>query len=49
MAFKFFWKFYFLFNVWQWCGDDYPFIHYRIMRWGSYNDYLPYWATWRLI
>ena len=33
-------------NVWEWCGDDYPFIHYRIMRGGSYNDYPPYATTW---
>ena len=26
-------------NVWQWCGDDYPFIHYRYMRGGSRSNY----------
>jgi len=26
-------------NVWQWCGDDYPNIHYRYMRGGSRTNY----------
>ncbi len=26
-------------NVWQWVGDDYPDIHYRFMRGGSYQNY----------
>ena len=33
-------------NVWEWCANDYPFIHYRYMRGGSYNDYPPYSTTW---
>ena len=26
-------------NVWQWCGDDYPYVHYRYMRGGSHTNY----------
>jgi len=26
-------------NVWQWTGDDYPKVHYRYMRGGSFNNY----------
>jgi len=26
-------------NVWQWCGDDYPDMHLRYMRGGSYANY----------
>ena len=26
-------------NVWQWVGDDYPNVHYRYMRGGSFNNY----------
>ncbi len=26
-------------NVWQWCGDDYPNLHYRYMRGGSRTNY----------
>jgi formylglycine-generating enzyme required for sulfatase activity len=26
-------------NVWQWCGDDYPNIHYRYLRGGSHENY----------
>jgi len=26
-------------NVWQWVVDDYPDIHYRFMRGGSYQNY----------
>ncbi|MEN8191956.1 MAG: SUMF1/EgtB/PvdO family nonheme iron enzyme [Bacteroidota bacterium] len=26
-------------NVWQWCGDDYPDVHYRYMRGGSRSNY----------
>ncbi|KAA3614141.1 MAG: formylglycine-generating enzyme family protein [Calditrichaeota bacterium] len=26
-------------NVWQWCGDDYPDLHYRYMRGGSRTNY----------
>jgi len=26
-------------NVWQWCGDDYPDMHLRYMRGGSYSNY----------
>lgn len=26
-------------NVWQWCGDDYPNVHYRYMRGGSRTNY----------
>ncbi len=26
-------------NVWQWCGDDYPDIHYRYLRGGSHTNY----------
>ncbi len=26
-------------NVWQWCGDDYRYIHYRYMRGGSHTNY----------
>ena len=26
-------------NVWQWVGDDYPKVHYRYMRGGSFNNY----------
>ncbi len=33
-------------NVWEWCADDYPFMHYRFMRGGSYLNYEIYAATW---
>lgn len=26
-------------NVWQWTGDDYPYMHYRYMRGGSNGNY----------
>lgn len=26
-------------NVWQWCGDDYPYTHLRYMRGGSEANY----------
>jgi formylglycine-generating enzyme required for sulfatase activity len=26
-------------NVWQWTGDDYPKVHYRYMRGGSFTNY----------
>jgi len=26
-------------NVWQWTGDDYPYMHYRWMRGGSHTNY----------
>ena len=26
-------------NVWQWCGNDYRFMHYRFMRGGSHANY----------
>jgi len=26
-------------NVWQWCGDDYPDVHYRYLRGGSHENY----------
>lgn len=26
-------------NVYQWVGDDYPMVHYRYMRGGSYQSY----------
>lgn len=26
-------------NVWQWCGDDYPDVHYRYLRGGSRTNY----------
>ena len=26
-------------NVWQWTGDDYPYVHYRYMRGGSKANY----------
>ncbi len=26
-------------NVWQWCGDDYPDLHYRYLRGGSRTNY----------
>ncbi len=26
-------------NVWQWVGDDYPKVHYRYMRGGSFENY----------
>ncbi|NPA68406.1 MAG: formylglycine-generating enzyme family protein [Chlorobi bacterium] len=26
-------------NVWQWVGDDYPDVHYRYMRGGSFDNY----------
>jgi len=26
-------------NVWQWTGDDYPYMHYRWMRGGSNSNY----------
>lgn len=26
-------------NVWQWMGDDYPDMHYRMMRGGSFYSY----------
>jgi formylglycine-generating enzyme required for sulfatase activity len=34
-------------NVWEWCGDDYPDVHYRYMRGGSnytYENDLRVWA-----
>ena len=33
-------------NVWQWCGDDYPDVHYRYMRGGSRNNYEYNLFTW---
>ncbi len=33
-------------NVWQWCGDDYPDMHYRYMRGGSRNNYEYNLFTW---
>ncbi|MGD9899357.1 MAG: formylglycine-generating enzyme family protein, partial [Calditrichaceae bacterium] len=33
-------------NVWQWCGDDYPDLHYRYMRGGSRNNYEYNLFTW---
>ena len=33
-------------NVWQWCGDDYPNIHYRFMRGGSRTNYEYNLFTW---
>lgn len=33
-------------NVWQWCGDDYPDIHYRYMRGGSRTNYEYNLFTW---
>lgn len=33
-------------NVWQWCGDDYPNLHYRYMRGGSRNNYEYNLFTW---
>jgi formylglycine-generating enzyme required for sulfatase activity len=26
-------------NVWQWIGDDYPKVHYRYMKGGSFTNY----------
>jgi len=26
-------------NIWQWTGDDYPYMHYRWMRGGSNGNY----------
>jgi formylglycine-generating enzyme required for sulfatase activity len=26
-------------NVWQWCGDDHPNVHYRYLRGGSHRNY----------
>jgi len=26
-------------NVWQWCGDDYPDVHYRYLRGGGHENY----------
>ena len=26
-------------NVWQWVGDDYPDVHYRYLRGGSFSNY----------
>ncbi len=26
-------------NAWQWMGDDYPDVHYRYMRGGSFSNY----------
>lgn len=34
-------------NVWQWCGDDYPDMHYRWMRGGSDDNYEINLFTWR--
>ncbi len=33
-------------NVWQWCGDDYPDLHYRYMRGGSRTNYEYNLFTW---
>lgn len=33
-------------NVWQWCGDDYPNLHYRYMRGGSRTNYEYNLFTW---
>ncbi|MGD9487905.1 MAG: formylglycine-generating enzyme family protein [Calditrichaceae bacterium] len=33
-------------NVWQWCGDDYPDLHYRYMRGGSRDNYEYNLFTW---
>ncbi len=33
-------------NVWEWCGNAYPFIHYRYMRGGSYENYDYNVTTW---
>ncbi len=33
-------------NVWQWCGDDYPDMHYRYMRGGSRTNYEYNLFTW---
>ncbi len=33
-------------NVWQWCGDDYPNMHYRYMRGGSRTNYEYNLFTW---
>jgi formylglycine-generating enzyme required for sulfatase activity len=33
-------------NVWQWTGDDYPYVHYRYMRGGSKMDYEYNLRTW---
>ncbi len=33
-------------NVWQWCGDDYPKVHYRYMRGGSRSNYEYNLFTW---
>ena len=34
-------------NVWQWVGNDYPYVHLKYMRGGSYQNYhynLTVWA-----
>jgi len=33
-------------NVWQWCGDDYPDVHYRYLRGGSRTNYEYNLFTW---
>ncbi len=33
-------------NVWEWCGDDYPKVHYRYMRGGSRTNYEYNLFTW---
>jgi formylglycine-generating enzyme required for sulfatase activity len=33
-------------NVWQWCGDDYPDLHYRYLRGGSRTNYEYNLFTW---
>ena len=34
-------------NVWQWCGDDYPNMHYRWYRGGSRDSYEINLFSWR--
>ena len=33
-------------NVWQWMADDYPRVHYKFMRGGSFSNYAHFLTTW---
>jgi formylglycine-generating enzyme required for sulfatase activity len=33
-------------NVWQWMADDYPRVHYKFMRGGSFLNYSHFLTTW---
>lgn len=33
-------------NVWQWMADDYPRVHYKFMRGGSFSNYAHFLTIW---